>query len=351
MEPGISAENFVGALTGQNHLIIPAGLFAEINQRGVHVRHARQVMGVHRGLQTGKLILRTAFQIPVIRFQIVDHKIDIGPVLGGLEGRGLEITVVSRKVKGKRSELLASFFQLLGTYGRHQTAVHSAGEKRTDRYVGDHLPPNGIQYQFPGGFHRGRKIILMDPADQLPIAFHGDSVRRRREQMPGKQFLHAAKHAHAVGLCGADAENPVETPVIQVRLHAGKYKQALDLGRKNQIPVLHGVKERLYTAAIPEQRHPVVYRVVDCKGKNTVEPLYEFSPILHHTRQNHFRVAGGFKGPPLGCKIPAKFGGIVEFPVVYNRPSPSVHGSGHGLTACIQVDDCKPRVGQTNVGI
>lgn len=48
IEPGVAAEDLVGALAGQGHLVVPLQQATEIEQGCVHIGHARKVLHPHR---------------------------------------------------------------------------------------------------------------------------------------------------------------------------------------------------------------------------------------------------------------------------------------------------------------
>ena len=97
---GAGLEDLVGAFPGQRHLIMLAHPAAEVQERGIHIRHTGQILHPHRLAQQLRQIGFVALQIGVMKRIEGKHLIHIGPILGRLKGVGLEALLIMGKIKG-----------------------------------------------------------------------------------------------------------------------------------------------------------------------------------------------------------------------------------------------------------
>lgn len=77
MIPGITAEQFIGALTGQAYRELLLNLAAEQQQGRVYVGHAGQVARVGRGQQSGTERSRFDDDVVMLAMQKINHHADI----------------------------------------------------------------------------------------------------------------------------------------------------------------------------------------------------------------------------------------------------------------------------------
>ena len=100
LKPGVAAKHLVSALPGKGHRVPLRHLPAEIQQGGVHIRHPRQVLGLHglrEQLEQGGDV---APQHPVSGTQCPDRLLYPGSVGVRLESGRLEMLPVAHIVKG-----------------------------------------------------------------------------------------------------------------------------------------------------------------------------------------------------------------------------------------------------------
>jgi hypothetical protein len=133
---------------------VPLDQGTEIQERGVDVRHPRQVLRVDGGREErGKLRL-VAFEKLMVYGAPRPHDVDEGSVPGALEGVRLEKLVVPLEIKGKRVEPRAVPVHVVRGDSRDDAGVDAAGEEGTNRHVGDHLAPYGVAHKPGDGLHR-----------------------------------------------------------------------------------------------------------------------------------------------------------------------------------------------------
>ena len=101
VEPRVAPENLVGALPGQGHFVVFCHKRAEVEQRCVHIGHARHILGIYGSTEHIRKGALVAFQISVVGVTVCEHDVDVGEVALRLKGVGLKIYVVFRKVKGE----------------------------------------------------------------------------------------------------------------------------------------------------------------------------------------------------------------------------------------------------------
>ncbi len=73
MEPRVSAEDFVGAFAAHGDNVLALDQTAEIQQRGIHVRHAGQILCVHRVVKAVGLTDVVADQHMMVRAAELRH--------------------------------------------------------------------------------------------------------------------------------------------------------------------------------------------------------------------------------------------------------------------------------------
>ena len=114
--------------------------------------------------------------------------------------------------------------------------------------------------------------------------------------MPRQHLLHALEYAAARRSGRTDGEHFVQTPAVQLRFHARKRENPLQLRREYPLPVPYRVEQRFDPAAVPEQKQAVLHRVQYGEGKDAVQALDKLRPVLHVAGENDLRVAGGEEG-------------------------------------------------------
>ena len=180
------------------------------------------------------------------------HPLHPGLVGVGLEGGGREVFGVVRVVEGIGSRAGSPGAGSPGRHGSDHTGVQPAGEEGAQRHVGHQLPGDGAGDQLPdpehgvlivvgmgGGFPGTSTGALRTPPRLMVMEWAGSSplprrIRRSRWYGPGR--------------C------PVLAPSggVHPGRKAGILEESLELGAKDQRAVVgQGVKERLYTEAVP----------------------------------------------------------------------------------------------------
>lgn len=98
IEPGVASEYLISALAGKGNFVVLLNQAAEVEQRRIHIRHTRQVPGVHSIVpQLGQTLL-AALQKGVIQLRVGgQHDFHMRPVPFRLESIGLEILIVTRR--------------------------------------------------------------------------------------------------------------------------------------------------------------------------------------------------------------------------------------------------------------
>ena len=117
---------------------------AEHEQRRIHVRHAGQVAGVHRGVQRGHK-LRCVQRDPVVPgMEKVVHFADVGCIRAGLKFCRVEVLFVVPVAHRERLQLVALRRKMRIGNGRNQAGIQPAGQKRCHGHVGHELPLDSI---------------------------------------------------------------------------------------------------------------------------------------------------------------------------------------------------------------
>ena len=146
---------------------------AEVEQGGVHIRHAGEVPGLGGLGQKVHQRLLGAGEHPVAGAKFLPHPLYPGPVSIGLEGAGLKILFVVGVVKGVGLQGRQALTLILPCrHGGDDGGIQTSGEEGAQRHVADQLAADGTHQQFPEMLHcvlvglpmgEGEKVI---PPDQ-----------------------------------------------------------------------------------------------------------------------------------------------------------------------------------------
>ena len=117
---------------------------AEHEQRRIHVRHAGQVAGVHRGVQRGHKLRRVQRDPVVPGMEKVVHFADVGCIRAGLKFCRVEVLFVITVAHRERLQLVALRRKMRIGNGRDQAGIQPAGQKRCHGHVGHELPLDSI---------------------------------------------------------------------------------------------------------------------------------------------------------------------------------------------------------------
>ena len=105
----------------------------------------------------------------VARMQMALHEFDVVRVRSGLKFIGNKIVLVIFVIHGKCLELLSPFGHFSGTDGTDKARIQTAGEKRSDGDVRNHLACNGITDKKPNFFHCFFERFPVFPVRQMPV--------------------------------------------------------------------------------------------------------------------------------------------------------------------------------------
>ena len=350
-EPGIAAEDLVGALAGHRHgHVFPDGL-TEQQQGGVHVRHARQVPGLRRRVQGGGRLGRVQHHVGVERPQIVRHFRDVRAIGGGLELSGGEVAVVVPVVHGEGPKLLTLFSQGFRRHGGDDAGIQPAGEEGADGHVADQLPPDGVFHQIPDVGHGVRLVLLMGPGGEGPVFFQPQAVPAEGPALAGQEFMDIAENALSRRPPRADEDQLRHAALIDLRRHRRVFEQGLELrGEHQPAPGRQGEEQGLDAHPVPGQEQRLRLRLPDGEGEDAVEPLHAVLAPLQIGFQQHLGVRVAGKAPARRRQLPPQVLRVVELSVVYQCTGPVLPAGRHGLAAVHRVNDAQPRVGQLRVG-
>lgn len=119
----------------------------------------------------------------------------------------------------------------------------------------------------------------MGAAFQGPIPALADAAPADGHGVGRLQFLYPGEYAAAAGTGRADAQYLAPSGGVHPGRKAGIPEESLELGAKDQRAVVgQGVKERLYTEAVPAGEELVSDSVPDHKGVDALQPAGTSSP-------------------------------------------------------------------------
>lgn len=159
------------------------------------------------------------------------------------------------------------------------------------------LLAQGIVEQLAGAFDRGRQVVLMLAALQLPVA--ADlylPLGPPGQPMPRRQFADPAK-SRAGGPTG-QAQGIHQANRVQGAGNLGVGKNRLDLGAEQQPLLMTGVVQRFDPQAIAHQQEVTVAPIEHGKGEHAIEVVAALLAPLQVGVQYHLGVAARMKHMP-----------------------------------------------------
>ncbi|MNO42297.1 hypothetical protein D3C76_324860 [compost metagenome] len=354
-EPGIAAKYLVCRLTGYCHRRVRADGLEQQVQRGIHVAEGcRAVIGaVHR-------------QTRCVRYQLAvvdqDGLVLAADVLRGSQGVrliALRAKRVALKLFGLADEIhrervhrpaLLRLKPLL-RHGGEQGRVQATGQQRADRHIGVQLLAQRVVEQLAGALDRGRQVVLVRSALQLPIAADSDlPLGPPGQPMPGRQFADPAQRR--AGGTPAQAQGIHQADRVQGTGEVGVRQHRLDLRAEQQPLLVAGVVQRLDPQAITYQQEMAIAPVEHGKGEHAIEVVAALLAPLQVSVQHHFGVAARLKGVPGLAQALAQGIVVIDLAGIHQRHFLTTgEAVGHRLHATAQVDDRQAPVAQQGMPV
>ncbi len=350
VEPRVAAEDLVRALAGQGDLVVLLDERAEVQQRPVHVRHPRQVLGAHgveqRVYQAGVV----ALQVGVVQVVGLQHPVHVRPVAFRLKGVGLEVPVVLDEIEREGVQLPALLLQVIRGQRRHDAGVDPAGKEGAHGNVRDHLPGDGVAHQVRHGLHGPGIAVRMLARLKRPVGRFAEPFPRENGEAAGPDLTDILEDAAPRRPCGSHAEDLPEGVHIHLRGNGGVAEQRLDLGPEDQRAVPDGVEQRLHARAVAAEHQALQPAVPDGGGENPVQLFRKAGPVFHVGVQDDLRVGRGPELVPGLLQLRFQFVRVVDLAVVDDGVVGAACAPDHRLAAARNVPDGKPRMGKPHVG-
>ena len=293
--PGIAAENFIGALSGQGNLHMGSDFPAEGQQRKIHIRHTGKIPGKGCVLQGTNQILRSQNRSVMVRLDRILHDLNIFSIRIGLELSRFEIAVIICIVNGKGMKLFSPLSHFSCADSADDAGIQSSGEECTQWIVRNHLPFDGIGQKISNLIAGIFKAFPMLPIRKLPVAAERQFTPFIPAAAAGLHLLNPPKHT-AAGKSSRAQHDDFGSPLgIQLRFYRRMGQNGLDFrGEKQTIPPLC-IKKRLYPDPVPSKKQLFCLCKIHPKGKNPVQPLQHLLSPLGKAVQQHFRIGMGVK--------------------------------------------------------
>jgi hypothetical protein len=235
-------------------------------------------------------------------------------------------------------------------HGRHEgeeaRGVDPAGKEETERHVAHEVAAHGIgqaaaqrKRSLPhaaggGGGGRGRELPVAPLHESLPDL--------PGERPSGQELAHAAEEGR---FAGDEAGGEILRQHVAVELGLAPGGQdGLDLGGEDQLPLGHGVEERLDAEPVAGEQEALAGAVPDGEGEHPLQPLDAALAFLFVEMEDRLRVAAAPVVVAEGLQSRAQRGVVVDLPVE-DDPHRAVFVR-HRLMAAGHVHDGQPPMGQ-----
>ena len=315
-------------------------LAAEQQQRGIHIRHAGQVAGLHRGVERQHQFGGVQRDPVVPCAQKVVHLADVGRVGPGLKLGGVEIPPVVLVPHRERLQLPTPCGKIGVRHRRDQAGIQPAGQKRRHRHITDQLPLDGIHDQIP------HEVVGVVVVGQLPVAVQGQAagVSLIHGALAGQQLSDIFKYPAPRRAAGTKQQHFGQAVGVHPGRHGRVGQQGLDLAAKQQaVPCLH-VKQRLDPAAVPRQKQPARPLRPDGKGKNAVAAFQAVRPPLGEGVQQHLGIRMAGKAVALVLQRGAQFRRVVQLAIIHEGVAFALPIQLHRLQAVLNIHHRQPRM-------
>ena len=276
VKPRISAENLVGAFSGDRHRVPLLNPPAEIQQRRIDVRLPRKVPCERRRAEQPRDFICGSGQNMMTGAEIVRHVDGIFVVALRLEKTAFEIlpvALVFKRIGIKRHTVFSVIFR---RNGADDGGIESAGEQGAQRYVRYELTADGVFQQEAGIFDDIGTAVPTFARRELPVSLDGQRAVFPYRLMCGLDFTDPLENT--ADPVGREEQKLPKADFVYLRPDAGIPEQCLDFGSKDERISRNGIKQWLDAEAVTCEIGFVQRRVIYRESKDAVEHGSAFFP-------------------------------------------------------------------------
>ena len=136
---------------------------------------------------------------------------------------------------------------------------------------------------------------------------------------------------------------------IDITRQVTAQRQRLQFGGEQKSLIEHGVIEQLHAKMIAREKQPLLNRIPDGKGKNTMQPIKACGLITDIKCQQHFGITAGPQSDTGPLQLIPQAAIIINLTV--ETDGVAAVGRRHGLMRSVrQIDNRQPRVTQRETG-
>ena len=252
-------------------------------------------------------------------------------------------------VHGKGIQHLSPLLHFPGTYGTDNAGIQSSGQKGSQRHIGDHLPFDRIDNQFPDHFRGFLKGLGMLPVLKLPVSPQLQISLLIPAAAAGLNLPDPPEHAATRESAGTQHDQLRTALGIDLGPDTWIAEDRFDLRSKEEPAITQGIKQGFHTDPVPGQEQTLCLFQIHPEGKDSVHPLqHRFSP-LGKAVKNHLRIRVALKLMAQSFQFPAQLPSIVQLPIIYQRVPLPGPGKLHWLLTALRIDDGQPGMEQRPV--
>ena len=195
-----------------------------------------------------------------------------------------------------------------------------------------------------GGFLEGFRVRR---GVDFPVLPDGEALGGQLRAARRRYLADVPEYAAAHALRRSDQHYVRNAVPVDHRTNLRVLQQRLYLAGKHDSIGSKAIKKRFHTYPVPGEEQSAAAAVPYRKCKDSVEHLHAAAAVLHIAAQDYLRVRvpGELHSAPL--KLPAKFCGIIQLPVIDQRESIEAHR----LRTVVRVDYRQATVDKIRVAV